>query len=354
MTTPIAFVAAEWPESGHTALRELGYQVRTGGWGETGRALDTAGLIDAAAGAAVLVVEVETVDDEVLDALPDVQVVCTARGTPSNVDIEACTRRRIPVLHAPGRNADSVADFTLGLILSCCRAISAGERHLRDSGWLVDGQVPYLHFRGPELRGATLGLIGYGAVGQQVAARAAHGFGMTVIHHDPMRDDGVTLPALLRQADVVSLHCTRSTQTRQLIDAAALALMKPTSVLVNTAGGDMVDTTALLDALAHRRIAAAALDVFPVEPLPVDSPLLREGRLVLTPHLAGAAADVAAHHAALICHDLGQIAAGHDPAHCANGADVLPITPPGAFAEMQTSEIFHEGIASRELTATGH
>ncbi len=353
MSAPIAFVTAEWPESGHRALRELGYQVRTGGWGDTGHALDSPGLVDAAAGAAVLIVEVETVDDAVLDALPDVQVVCTARGTPSNVDIEACTRRRVPVLHAPGRNADSVADFTMGLILSCCRGISAGERHLRDSGWLVDGQVPYLHFRGPELHGATLGLIGYGAVGQRVAARATNGFGMRVIHHDPLRDDGVELPTLLREADVVSLHCTRSAQTHRMIDAAALELMKPNAVLVNTAGGDMIDTAALLDALAHGRVAAAALDVFDVEPLPADSPLLGEGRLVLTPHLAGAASDVAEHHAALICHDLAQIAAGHDPAHCANGADVLPIVPPGAFAEMQTDEMFHEGIASRELTATG-
>ncbi|HEY0700082.1 MAG TPA: NAD(P)-dependent oxidoreductase [Micromonospora sp.] len=333
MTAPLAYVTAEWPEVGHEGLVRLGYRIRTGGWGSTGDALDPEQLIAAAAGASVLVVEVERVDDQVLAALPDVEVVCTARGTPSNVDLAACSRRGIPVLNTPGRNADSVADYVIGLIIAGCRGISAGERHLRSTGWLVGGQVPYLHFRGPELGRMTLGLIGYGEIGQRVAARAERGFGMRVLHHDPFRTDdsgegAVDLPTLLRTADVVSLHCTRSPQTVNLIDAAALALMKPTAYLVNTAGGGMVDEAALLAALDAGDLAGAALDVFATEPLPADSPLLRDDRLLLTPHLAGAADDVAAHHAEMICADLALLADGKDPAHCANLDAVRPVSAP--------------------------
>jgi D-3-phosphoglycerate dehydrogenase / 2-oxoglutarate reductase len=370
MDPALAFVSAEWPEEGHQALRRLGYGVRTGGWGLTGRALLPAALAEAAARASVLIVEVERVDEWLLDRLPGVEVVCTARDTPSNVDVEACTRRRVPVLYAPARNADSVADYVLGLILAVCRGICAADRRLRGTGWMVGNRAPYLHFRGPELARLTLGLIGYGAVGRRVAQRATNGFGMRVIHHDPDpagepdagsvneagpadEEGSVELAALLRTADVVSLHCTNSPATTGLIDASALARMRPTSYLINTAGGAMVDEDALLSALESGGIAGAALDVYATEPLPADSPLLRCERLVLTPHLAGAASDVAGHHAEMICDDLALLAAGEPPLYCANRDGVLPITPPQYFAEMRDSAMFHEGIASRDLSRAG-
>jgi len=184
MTPPVALVTAEWPAAGTTALAELGFTVATAGWAAGRPELDAAGLTAAAAGASVLIVEVEAIDDAVLDAMPGLEVIGVARGTPANVDIEACTRRRIPVLYAPARNADSVADFTIGLIVACCRGICAADRLLRAQGWLVHGRAPYWHFRGPELAGRTLGLIGCGAVGERVAARAALGLGMRVIHCD--------------------------------------------------------------------------------------------------------------------------------------------------------------------------
>jgi D-3-phosphoglycerate dehydrogenase / 2-oxoglutarate reductase len=355
VTRPLAFVTAEWPAPGFRALTGLGFEVGTGGWGVSGQALDTGEFARVAAGAAVLIVEVETVSDGLLDQLPDVSVVAAARGLPSNVDVAACTRRRIPVLHTPGRNAGSVADFVIGLIVSCCRGISAGERRLRSAGWMVGGEVPYRHFRGPELAGLTLGLIGFGSVGQRVAAQAAGGLNMRVIHYDPYVTDGGTvstpagLDTLLRTADIVSLHCSRVPETRGLIGAAELAEMKPTSYLINTAGGGIVDEAALVDALARGVIAGAALDVFATEPLPADSPLLRCERLLLTPHLAGAASDVPAHHATMICEDLARIAAGEPPRHCVNAADVLPITPPQQFAVMRASREFRDGIASRDL-----
>ena len=334
---PKVFVTAEWPETGHQALAELGFRVAVGGWGTTGRPLGTQALAAAAAGASVLIVEVEEVTSALLDRLPGLTVVGAARGVPSNVDVAACTRRRIPVLHAPARNAESVADFTLGLIVACCRGISAGERHLRTQGWLVGDEVPYRHFRGPELAGRTLGLIGCGAVGERVAARAALGLGMRVIHSDPDRPSVphstvASLPGLLRSADVVSLHCARSAQTAGLIGAPELAAMKPGSYLINTAGGGMVDESALVAALKQHHLAGAALDVFATEPLPPDSPLRSCPDLMLTPHLAGAASDVPAHHARLLCDDLARLSRGQPPRHCANGMAIRAAPVPARLS----------------------
>lgn len=293
-----ALVTAEYAEEELDRLASAGLSVQRAGWGVTGRVLDRDALVGAAAGAAVLIVEVETVDEAVLAALPQLRLVGTARGTPSNVDLAGCARRGIPVLRTPGRNAESVADFTIGLILAAARGINAGERHLREHGWLVGDQLPYLHFRGPELAGRTLGLVGYGAVGRAVARRATGGFGMRLLVCDPQVDDvpTVTLDALLAGSDVVSLHCPLTSETAGLIGPAELARMRPGAVLVNTARGGILDEDALVQALHRGQLAGAAVDVFAREPLDRASPLLAAPRLVLTPHLAGASRDVVAHH----------------------------------------------------------
>lgn len=301
---PRALVTAELSDDGERRLHALGYDVVRAGWGATRQALDRDAYLAAAAGCSLLVTEIEVVDAEVLAALPDLQLVATARGGPVNVDLEACRARGIPVVFTPARNAESVADFVLGALLSLARGIGASERHLRDSGWDVRGELPYLHFRGPELSRLTLGLVGYGAIGQRVARRARDGFGMRVLFHDPVVDGSTELDALLDNSDVVSLHCPRSEQTRGLIDAAALARMPRGSYVVNTAGGGIVDEPALVEALVSGQLAGAALDVFTTEPLPRDSPLLQAPNLLLTPHLAGAALDVVRHHSDLICDDV--------------------------------------------------
>lgn len=327
--TPRALVTAEFSDDGLARLAGLGYAVRRAGWGATGRELERAEFVDAAAGAHLLVTELETVDAAVLASCPDLRAVATARGTPSNVDVEACTSRGVPVLHAPGRNAQSVADFTLGLVLAVARRILLGAEHLRANNWHVrsaDGvpELPYLHFRGPELGGRTLGLVGYGAVGRAVARRAAAGFEMVVIFHDPHVPGSVPLEELLARSDVISLHCARLAATERLIRYDTLALVKPGALLVNTAGGGCVDGLDVLGALRCGRLAGAALDVFGAEPLPADDPLragVAEGlNLLLTPHLAGAADDVVAHHSALLCADLEALHAGRPLLHCANPA----------------------------------
>ena len=305
-----ALVTAEFTDDGVRRLEALGYEVLRAGWGVTRQVLDRDDLLMAAAGCALLVTEIEVVDADVLAALPELALVATARGGPVNVDLAACRIRGIPVVFTPARNADSVADFVLGSLISLVRRIGSSERHLRDSGWEVDGELPYLHFRGPELSRLVLGVVGYGAIGQRVAQRARDGFGMRVLFHDPFfggvtaAEGSIGLDELLSASDVVTLHCPRSPDTRGLLGAEAFARMSRGSYVVNTAGGGLVDEPALVEALRSGQLAGAALDVFATEPLPRDSPLLTAPNLLLTPHLAGAALDVVRHHTEMICDDV--------------------------------------------------
>lgn len=319
-----ALVTAEFSAEGEAGLVELGYHVERQGWGVTRAVLDRDQLVRAGRGAELLVVEIERVDGAVLDALSDVRIVATARGAPSNVDLPSASERGIPVLHTPARNAASVADFTMGLILAQARSLARGQDHLRRVGWDVDGELPYLHFRGPELAGRTLGLVGYGAVGRLVAHRAAAGFAMEVLVSDPYlaSPDPPARPAslehLLEGSDIVSLHCPLTPETTGLIGEGELARMADHAVLVNTARAAVVDEGALVAAVVDGVIGGAALDVFWEEPLPRDHPLLGLDNVTLTPHLAGAADDVVAHHSAMIVNDVGRCLARRRPHHLAN------------------------------------
>ena len=295
-----ALVTAEFTAQGVARLEALGYEVVRAGWGVTRQVLDRAGLIAAAAGASLVLTEVESVDAEVLDALPELALVGTARGGPVNVDREACAARGIPVLFTPARNADSVADFTVGTMLSLVRGVDAASRHLRATGWDVGGELPYLHFRGPELSGLTVGVVGYGAIGHRVTQRLRDGFGTNVIVHDPVQGLGPTLVELAERVDVLTLHCPRVPETQGIVDAALLERLGRGWV-VNTAGGGIVDEAALCDALDAGALRGAALDCFATEPLPRDSRLLSTPGLLLTPHLAGAADDVVTHHTDQLC-----------------------------------------------------
>ncbi len=319
-----ALITAELSAAAQARLEALGYEVTRAGWGLTRQVLDHDALVAAGHEAQLLVVEIEAVDGAVLDALPEVRIVATARGAPSNVDLAAASARGIPVLHTPARNAASVADFTMGLIIAQCRSLARGQDHLRRVGWDVDGELPYLHFRGPELAGRTLGLVGYGAVGREVSHRAAGGFDMRVLVRDPYVDSpdppaqSVSLGRLLAESDVVSLHCPLTPETSRLLGAAELALMKSGAILVNTARAAIVDETALVNALGRRHIAGAALDVYWNEPLARDHPLLALDNVTLTPHLAGAADDVVSHHSTMIVDDVERVLAGRRPHHLAN------------------------------------
>jgi phosphoglycerate dehydrogenase-like enzyme len=213
-----------------------------------------------------------------------------------NIDIAAARALGIRVARTTGSNAVPVAEFTLGLMLASLRFIAYGHHELKQGHWAT-GRLPGDPFM---LSGKTVGLVGFGAIGQNVA-KLLKGFGCTILYskRTPLAAEedaalGVAhapLARILAEADVVSLHCPLTPETANLIDAAAFAAMKTTAVLVNVARGGVVDEAALVEALRARAIAGAAMDVFSVEPLPADSPLLGLDTLVLTPHLAAMAAD---------------------------------------------------------------
>jgi len=325
-----ALVTAEFPSDGLDELRALGYVPVHAGWGVTRASMDEAELIAALDGTEVLICELERVDEAVMSAAPDVRLVASCRGNPTNVDLDAAAAKGVVVLSTPGRNAISVADFSMGLLLDHARRIGRSERQLRERGWMTQGDLPYFHFRGPELAGRTMGLVGLGAIGRLVADRA-RGFGMGVVAFDPFvakAPDGVTLVSLdelMVRSDVVSIHCPLTPQTQGLIGARELELMRADAILLNTARAAVVDEGALLGALRSGSIAGAALDVFWEEPLAPDHPITQLDNVTITPHVAGAADDVQRHHARMIIDDIARWQAGEPLQHAV-------IDPRGATA----------------------
>jgi len=234
----------------------------------------------------------DTIDAALLDASPRLRVVSSCSVGVDHIDLAAASRRGIPVGHTPGVLAETTADLAFALLLAAARRVPEADRWLRDGSWTWERRWDPEGFVGRDVHGATLGVIGLGAIGQAVARRAA-GFGMRVLGwtRSGRAVAGVTsvpLEALLQQADFVSVHVALAPETRGLLDARALARMKPGAVLVNTARGGIVDEDALCAALREGQLAAAALDVYAREPLDPGSPLLSAPNLVLTPHIGSA------------------------------------------------------------------
>ena len=224
----------------------------------------------------------DTVDEGLLDAAPELRAISNYAVGTDNVDLDAATRRGIPVGNTPDVLTDATADLAFALLLALARRLPEGERDVREGQWVTFEPDRNL---GAEVTGATLGIVGFGRIGRAVARRA-EGFGMTILHS--ARSGGVPLEELLERADFVTLHCPLTPETRHLIDDAALGRMKPTALLVNTARGPIVDTAALGRALRERAIGGAALDVTDPEPLPSDHPLLRAPNLLVVPHIGSA------------------------------------------------------------------
>ncbi len=252
--------------------------------------LSPAGLARLCAGAdGLLCTSTDRVDAELLDACPGLRVVASISVGQDHLDLAELRRRGIAVATTPGVLHESVADLTFGLIIAAMRRITEGDRLVRDARWRgLDLSL----LLGHDVHGATLGLVGFGAIAQAVARRA-RGFEMTVVHtsRTPGASSSLSswmpLDDLLRAADVVSVHAPLTTATRGLIGARELALMKGTAVLVNTARGGVVDQVALYEALRDGRLFAAGLDVFASEP-PDDDPLLGLDNCVTTPHIGSA------------------------------------------------------------------
>ncbi len=274
------FVTRELPGPALEQLRDAGHELDV--WpGRTPPPRDEL-IAHAREADALLTLITDRVDGELLDACPSVRAVANYGVGVDNIDVAACTRRGIPVGNTPDVLTAATADLTFALILAAARRLPEALAAVRDGDWPTWEPQAYL---GLELDGAVLGIVGLGRIGRAVARRA-EGFGMQVIFHGSSM--GMRLPELLAAADVVSLHCPLTPQTTHLIDAQALAAMKPTAILVNTARGPIVDQAALRAALIDGQIAAAALDVTDPEPLLPDDPLLDAPNLIVAPHIGSA------------------------------------------------------------------
>jgi glyoxylate reductase len=237
----------------------------------------------------------DRVDAELLDAAgPQLKVVSNYAVGFDNLDIPELTRRRIPAGNTPGVLTETTADLAFALMMAAARRVDEGSRYVRQGRWKTWGPMLLM---GVDLHGATLGIVGFGRIGREMAKRAS-GFGMRVLYHDvhPATPDEeralnarrVEMDELLASSDLVSLHTNLTDETRHLINAAALARMKPTAVLVNTSRGPVVDQAALYEALRDGQIFAAALDVTDPEPMAPDDPLLTLENCLVVPHIASA------------------------------------------------------------------
>lgn len=272
-------------------------------------------------GAHIVICEADVVGGAVLD-LP-LRAIGSARGDPTNVDIAGATAAGIPVLHAPGRNANGVAEVTIALLLAVTRHLLAADADVRAGEVFRDGSIPYQRFRAWQVAGRTVGLVGLGAVGRATAWRL-EGLGMRVISADPYAEDAThSLDALLAEADVVSMHAQVTPDTTAMIDAEAIARMRPGTVYLNTARAALHDLDALTAALVDGHLGGAGLDHFQGEQLPADHPLMSMSNVVLTPHIGGATYDTEANHTAMLADDIIRLLAGQRPFHIVN-PEVLP------------------------------
>jgi len=317
------------------------------GYGATGKILAEEELIRKLEGIDVFIHEFESVTRRVIEASKALSLIgCCRTGPEASVDIAAATEHGIPVLYTPGRNAVSVAEYTLGLMLAVARHIAEAHHLLRHtsvltqvryedkspdrlavtSEWSLDPTAPFNILQGPELLGKTIGLVGFGAIGREIAKRA-RAFGMEVAAYDPYISEDVaaalqakllTLEELAAHADFFVMAAKVTPQTTGMVSRAVLSLLKPTAYFINTARAALVDYDALFEALKGRRIAGAALDVFPNEPIPDNDRFRTLDNVLLSPHLAGASFDIPTHHSRIMMEAVALALAGSRPQWIAN------------------------------------
>ncbi len=235
----------------------------------------------------------DKIDGALMDAAgPQLKVISNCAVGVDNIDLTAATSRSIPVGNTPGILTETTADFAFALLMAAARRVIEGDQYVRAGRWQTWGLTLLL---GQDVAGSTLGLVGFGRIGQAVARRAA-GFNMRVIYYDPHHQIGpedppaekVDFETLLAESDFISLHTPLNPDTHHLIGAEQFAMMKPSAILINTARGPVINPSALYHALKHGQIARAALDVTEPEPIPPGDPLLGLENLIIAPHIASA------------------------------------------------------------------
>ncbi|MHA2175061.1 MAG: NAD(P)-dependent oxidoreductase, partial [Candidatus Hodarchaeales archaeon] len=268
----------------------------------------------------IFITEADEVDSVVIERTA-LKLIGSTRGTPVNVDIDKAKEKHIPVIYTPFRNADSVADLTLAMMLSQARKMLTIDRFLRSGDFEIselddDGFTNFFNqYVGVEIGGLTIGIIGFGQIGQRVAKRLYHGFGSKVLYFDPhipknhpivmeTKATSVDLETLMRNSDMISIHTPPIEETEELIDEKMFNLMKPSAHFFNLARSFCIDEDALFDAIKNKRIAGAGLDVFDDEPVDSENRFLQFDNVIVMPHFGGNTMDVVRHQTNMIVTDV--------------------------------------------------
>ena len=330
-----------------TSLQEWIASVRYSGWGVDRRLLDESSLIDEWKDVDIFISEYETISSKVIRAAENLKLIACCRNEPlASIDIEDATERGIPVIYPPGRNAVSVAELTFGFMISVSRNIHkvyhlikytteltripyrTGQKGKMNvpSEWSFDPRAPLNRFGGQELAGKVLGIVGIGAIGKEIAKRA-NAFQMKVYAYDPYVPDlhiekfgasSKPLGELVRDSDYIVIAARVREDNKGMISEGLFRLMKPTAFFINVARAHLVDYDALYTTLKNKGIAGAALDVYPLEPIPEDYPFIDLDNVILSPHLGGSSTDIEKHHSQMIVDDISLILNGNKPVNLFN------------------------------------
>ena len=277
-----------------------------------------------------LLLQYGVVSRRVIEGLPRLRFLVRYGVGVDGIDLEAATERGIPVVNVPDYGTDEVANHAVAMLLALARKIARLDRQTRAGRWNVFEAVPIRRFAGQ-----TVGIVGCGRIGSRVARKLA-GFDVRLLASDPYLTafppgvEPASLDRLLAESDHVTLHCPLTEETRHLIDARALAQIRATAVLINTARGGLVDTAALVDALREDRLAGAGLDVTEQEPLDPGSPLLRMDQVIVTPHAAWYSEEGRSDLKRRVAEEAVRLVRGERPRHCVNPEVFTRPTEPGS------------------------
>ena len=333
------FFSAEYDPRELGPLCELG-EVEIAGWAKGLPNLTEEELIARTGDADIIVTTFDDITRPVIENAKNLKLIACTRATPVNIDVGAAKERNIPVLFTPGRNSDATAELTIGLMLSIARRIPMAHAALKagqytappenervtkeglrpDIFWGVGKDAPYSVFQGTQLHGKVLGIVGYGSIGRRVG-KIARAMGMALLIYDPyvgeidVEEFGVrkalSLKELMSESDFVSCHLKVAPDTIGCISKEMIACMKPTAYFINASRSAILDEQALVEALRERRIAGAALDVYEKEPIVSNHPFITElDNVVITPHIAGAAAEVMTNHTKMIVGEIRRFVNG--------------------------------------------
>lgn len=333
------FFTAEYNEEELKPLYEIGEVVKDG-WAMGLPKMAEKELMEKSADADIIITSYDDITRKVIENAPNLKLIACTRATPVNVDMEAAKERGIPVIYTPGRNSDTTAEMTIGLMLSIARNIPMAYKALKegkytadpkaqkvtkeglkvDMVWDMEENAPYMIFKGTQLKGKALGIIGYGSIGRRVG-KIARAFGMELLIYDPflcsidVDEIGITkvekLEALVKNADFITCHMKITPETTGIMSKEMIGLMKPTAYFINSSRGAILDEEALIEALREKRIAGAAFDVYAKEPIASNHPYITElDNVVITPHIAGATDDVLVNHTKQIVADVKRFVEG--------------------------------------------